>query len=378
MHIPMADPSRQYALLRDELEPALIRLASSGQYIGGDEVRLWEEELGAYLGVTPAGVISCANGTDALEIAYQTIGLVAGDEVIMPSANYVASAEAALRLGLRPVWADISGGGAQAFNVDPDDIYLTSLLSERTRALVGVNLYGHPVDAERLQAFCRRHGLIFIEDNAQGLGGTTPTGKRMGSLGDISTISFFPTKPLGCLGDGGAIITSRPEWVERARMLARHGQTGKYQYHLVGRNSRLDALQAGVLRIKLRHLASFVDSTRAIARYYLDTLSNRGLELPDRDLLGYSTFHQFTLCLPDGTDRDALLTAMRNAGIALQLYYPEPLHATQLYSQLGTQHTPLLRTEHSARTMLSLPIFPLMSLEESEQVAKIFILHFTL
>lgn len=368
MQIPMADPARQYAWLRDELEPTLLHLAASGRYIGGSEVQLFEQELGSYLGIDGNGVISCANGTDALEIAYQAIGLKPGDEVIIPSINYVASAEAALRLGLVPVWADVAGQGPQAFNIDSSPEILTALLSPRTRALVGVNLYGHPVDAPRLRDFCHTHGLIFIEDNAQGLGGTTNTGQPMGMLGDISTISFFPTKPLGCMGDGGAIVTRCPEWASRARMIASHGQTGKYAYQLVGRNSRLDALQAAVLRIKLRHLAQLVESTRSIAGIYMSGLANRGLSLPDPSLMGHSAWHQFTLHLPPRMDRDALMQAMRQAGIALQLYYPEPIHSTRLYQPLGIERGSLDRTLHLSKQMLSLPIFPLMSTEEAYTV----------
>lgn len=368
----MADPSRQYLLLRDEINTALDRLLSSGQYIGGGQVALFEQELAHCLGIPDRGVVSCGNGTDALELAYRVAELKAGDEVIMPSFNYVASAEAALRLGLVPVWADVNEHGTQMYNIDTRAEALEPLLSERTRAIVGVNLYGHAVDAPALRAFADAHGLVFIEDNAQGLGGQTAQGVSLGTLGDIATVSFFPTKPLGCMGDGGALITRHRHWAERVRALANHGQYHKYSYQYVGMNSRLDALQASILRIKLQYLDSFVASTRQIARYYIDQLSRlEGFLMPHVCLLTTSTFHQFTCLLPEHIDRDRLIKYFLEHDIQLQLYYPEPLHLTNLYASLGVQRVALKSTEHLSRRMLSLPIYPLMTTDEAERVVEV-------
>lgn len=369
----MADPARQYQLLRDEINTILANLLASGQYIGGEQVAHFEQELAIYLGLPSGGVVSCANGTDALELAYRVVGLEAGDEVIMPSFNYVASAESAVRLGLVPIWADVMGCGEQMYNIEVRPSELETLLSERTRALVGVNLYGHPIEAQMLRTFAHEHGLILIEDNAQGLGGKTHNDVSLGALGDIATTSFFPTKPLGCMGDGGALMTANAEWAARARSLANHGQSCKYNYHYVGMNSRLDALQAAVLRVKLRYLDEFVSSTRRIAEYYMNELEDLPeLELPSRTLLTTSTFHQFTCLLSKGIDRDRVMTTFRDHGIQLQLYYPAPIHSTLLYATLGVQRSDLEQTEYLSKRMLSLPIFPLMTLEEAREVLDVF------
>lgn len=366
--ITHADPGRQYRHLQSELDEALQRVLDSGQYIGGQEVSALEHELSAYLSIPHGTVATCANGTDALGLAYETIELMPGDEIIMPSMNYVASAEAAVRRGLVPVWADVHPSGPYSYTIESDEVYLRSLLSPRTRAIVGVNLYGHAIDAGRLGAFAERHNLTLIEDNAQGMGGRDHTGRPMGRLGAIGTTSFFPTKPLGCMGDGGAIVSTRTDWIARARELANHGQTAKYDYHRVGTNSRLDTLQATILRVKLRHLDELTRTARAIAHTYTEALEPLGVVCPPRALLECATWHQYTILLPEGVDRTALISAMTEAGIPLRLYYPEPLHATSLYRELGVLRGALPHTETIARHMLQLPIYPLMRHEEAQYV----------
>lgn len=372
----MADPARQYQLLSKELDAAVCRLLASGQYIGGEAVEAFEAELAEFLGLEPWSVISCANGTDALELAYEAVGLRSGDEVIIPTHNYVAAAEAALRLGLVPVWADCAGerGGEQCFNLNVD--ILEQLISPRTRAVVAVNLYGMPIDAPRLKAFCRAHRLVLIEDNAQGMGGYAQVNDElipMGRLGDISTTSFFPTKPLGCAGDGGAIITERADWAERARCLARHGQREKYDYHLVGRNSRLDAIQAAILRIKLRHLSRFVEQTRSIAEQYTEALSGiKGLTLPSCSE-HLPTYHQYTLLLDEERNREAIRSGLIEAGIASGLYYPKPLHRYEVYAARSVVRGDLWRSQDISRRMLSLPIFPLMQDDEVSYIIQQFL-----
>lgn len=373
MRIPMADPARQYQLLLGELDTAVCCLLASGQYIGGEAVEAFEAELAEFLGLSPASVVSCANGTDALELAYEAVGLRSDDEVIIPTHNYVAGAEAALRLGLVPVWADCVGvqGAEQCYNLDVDA--LPSLLSPRTRAVVAVNLYGMPIDVPRLRAFCRAHDLILIEDNAQGMGGYAHIAGElipMGRLGDISTTSFFPTKPLGCAGDGGAIITERLDWAARARCLARHGQGEKYDYRMVGRNSRLDAVQAEILRIKLHHLPEFVEQTRRIAQRYTEALKDiEGLSLPTSSE-HLSTCHQYTLLLDEGKSRETVRSGLIEAGIASGLYYPKPLHQYEVYATRSVVRGELHRSEDVSCRMLSLPIFPLMQDDEVSYVAQ--------
>lgn len=367
--LPMADPKRQYLYLREEIDQTTSHLLASGTYIGGEEVACLEAELADYLGLPQGGVVGCGNGTDALEIAYQAVGLEAGDEVIVPSMSYVAPAEAALRLGLCPVWVDVAGEGDQRFNISPSEVHLSALISPRTRALVGVNMYGYPVDTESIRSFCRQHSLIFIEDNAQGLGGCDIQGSPQGTLGDIATTSFFPTKPLGCMGDGGAVLTANKDWAERARMIANHGQQAKYSYQIVGKNSRLDALQAAILRVKLRHLDWLVSNARRIASLYIEALSAyEHLCLPTTALIERSSGYLFTLCLPPHIDRASLIAYLRAQGIALQLYYPDPLHTAPLYRSCGIQRAPLTHTEALASRHLSLPTFPLMTGAEAEHV----------
>lgn len=372
MRIPMAAPARQYQFLREELDTAVLSSLASGNYIGGEAVQILERELANFLGLEEWGVVSCANGTDALEIAYEAVGLEAGDEVLVPTHNYVAAAEAARRLGLIPVWADCGGihAGAQCFNIDLDSLEV--LITPRTRALIAVNLYGMPVEATALKAFCRAHNLVFIEDNAQGLGGYAQSVDEivpMGRLGDISTTSFFPTKPLGCAGDGGAIFTDNPHWAARARCIARHGQSDtKYDYQMVGRNSRLDALQAEILRIKLAYLPHFVRLNQEIAQRYTEGLANlSSLNLPT-SYQHSPTFHQYTLILDDSVDRELIRQALIAHGIASGLYYPQPLHQYTVYAARSIIRGSLEHSEYISRHMLSLPIFPLMTDTEVDYV----------
>lgn len=363
----MADPVRQYQFLREELDAAVQHVLGSGQYIGGASVSAFERELAEYLGLSAESVISCANGTDALELAYEAIGLEASDEVIIPAHNYVAAAESAVRLGLIPVWADATGeGGGQCYNIDPNA--LEGLISPKTKALVAVNLYGLPIDALRLKAFCHEHHLFLVEDNAQGLGGFADVSGQsvpMGLLSDISTTSFFPTKPLGCAGDGGAIVTTNLLWAERARCLARHGQAEKYDYRMVGRNSRLDAIQAEILRIKLKHLPEFVQMQQQTAKTYTEALrGDARLTLPMCEAGASPTYHQYTLLLDEGLDRERIRLGLIERGVASGLYYPKPLHWYEVYSKRSLVRSSLSRSEDISRRMLSLPIFPLMTDEE--------------
>ncbi len=388
----MADPKRQYQALKTELDTAVSNVLSSGQYILGQEVANFEESLASYLGLQAENVMTCGNGTDALRITYEAIGLEAGDEVIMPSFNYVASAESALQLGLVPVWTDINGlengkQSPQTFNISCDSDYLKSLLSPKTKALVGVNLYGNPLEANKLKAFCYEHNLILIEDNAQGLGrinnSPIPTGENTccwlrhkedytnassSLLGDITTTSFFPTKPLGCFGDGGAVFSSNKEWIAKARSIARHGQGKKYDYQRRGINSRLDTIQAGILEVKLKHLDDFVKQTRAIAERYMEALQNSKLILPSTSLLDTSTFHQFTLLLDESLDREAVRHELIKRGIASALYYPEPLHLNKFYKEQGIQRGSLDNSKKLSRQMLSLPIYPYLGEEEQDYI----------
>lgn len=368
--IEMSGVKRQYLDLEEEICAAIARVSSSGRYIGGKEVLLFEEALAAYLGLPTGGVVGCANGSDALRLAMQAIGLTAGDKILLPTSNYVAALEAACSLGLEPIWVDSAlEDPSQRYNIEFRPERLEKYLQPGMKAMVVVNLYGVPAAYHELRSFAQRHQIIIIEDNAQGMGGLYqwPDGRRspLGSLGDIAITSFFPTKPLGGMGDGGAVMTNRLDWAERVRSLSNHGQKERYRYQYIGCNSRLDALQAAVLRIKLPHLDRRIEQTAAIAQRYNEAFAVLPLEvLPLTEGQRYS-YHQYPLLLEPSHSRDSLRQQLQMAGISSQLYYPELLHQIALYqsySPLQEPSCPLAEERH--RGTLFLPLYP--ELEEVE------------
>lgn len=367
-HIPQFDPRRIYLFLREEIDQAVSEVLDSGTYIGGEAVGHFEQQLASFVGEGKEyRAVSCANGTDALALALSLSRLKPGDEVLMPSHTYVAAAEMAVSQGLIPVWVDVEKEG---YNVDPDPEHLEACMSRRTKAMVAVNIYGMPAAWPRLKDFCHNHGLLLIEDNAQGLGGSLD-GKALGSWGDVSTLSFFPTKPLGCMGDGGAVLGPSSDDMQRIAMLARHGQQGKYNYIEPGRNSRLDALQAAILSVKLRYLSQMQHFVRVIARSYAEALSDiEGLLLPQCSLLpnAQPSWHLFTIRVLGG-QRDALRAFLSDRRIAAGLYYPAPLHRVPCYARIASPYSsPCIETDRLSEEILSLPIFPLMREEECERV----------
>lgn len=370
--IPQFDPKRIYLRFRSEIDDVVGNILAGGQYIGGQAVAQFEEHLADYL--FPPGeacrVVSCANGTDALDLAFCAAGLQAGDEVLMPSHTYVAAVEMAVGRKLVPVWVDVQPDG---YNMESDPEILFRHIGPRTKALVVVNMYGMPADWSRLQSFCREHRLLLIEDNAQGLGGSV-AGKRLGSFGDLSTQSFFPTKPLGCMGDGGGIAGRNLDLMDRVASLARHGQGEKYHYLEVGRNSRLDALQAAILQFKLTCLLDCLDSTKAVAAFYAEALSGiEGLVLPQQYLREgeEASWHLYTVRVRGGR-RDFLRERLLNEGIAAGLYYPQPLHRVPCYARHASEHSSRCRlTDLLHSEILSLPIFPFMEEREYARVADV-------
>lgn len=378
--IPLVNLKRHFAALQNELQEAAYRVLASGRYIGGEEVEAFESELAQFLRLSPEAVISCGNGTDALLIAYLTAGLRPGDEVIMPTHNYVAAAEAALLIGLKPVWADLTEVTDRhvSFAMCTDPHYLLTLCSPRTKALVAVNLYGMPAITPQLKDFCQKRGLCLIEDNAQGMGGCSVTtdGKVVptGTLGDIVTTSFFPTKPLGGMGDGGAVIVpNNRQWQERAKQIARHGQAGRYDYRLIGMNSRLDALQAALLRVQLAHLPERLERVYQIARRYDEAWSeNEFLKLEQpygREQGATSAYYLYTLWMSPHR-RDAVMQYLSQSGIESRIYYPQLLHQIPIYRD-ATQNTlqyPHAQLAHDG--MLSIPIDPYQTPEETSFVIK--------
>lgn len=366
MRIPLVNLPEEHSPYQAELDRGIRRVVASGGYIGGEEVRAFEEELAYYLGLEPWSVISCGNGSDALLLALAALDLPRGGEVIIATHNYVAAAEAVCHLGLRPVWADVmpspSSEGRVSFQMNGSLDYLESLRTPRTVALIAVNMYGMPCPADELTHFCELHQIPWIEDNAQGMGGigemasgvTAPLGTRA----TIGTTSFFPTKPLGCMGDGGAAFVPHDQQLaERLRQLANHGQRTRYQYERCGYNSRLDALQAAVLRVKLRHLDEANRQRSALADVYDKFLAGIPMvRRPWRSEGLPEALYLYTICVPSDK-RDGLLDELRSAGIDARVYYPQMLHQIAAYNA-GSSEASCPVAEELQKTMLSLPIAP--------------------
>jgi dTDP-4-amino-4,6-dideoxygalactose transaminase len=325
-------------------------------FIQGPAVGQFAAELGAYLG--GAHVIPCANGTDALTLALMSLNLPAGAEVIVPAFTYVATLEAAALLGLRPVLVDVL---PDTFNIDPAAV--RAALSPRTGAVVAVHLFGQCADLEELLSVCQAAGVALIEDNAQALGATftfaNGTTSHAGTVGEVGTTSFFPSKNLGCLGDGGALFTRNAARAQLLQQLANHGQSQKYHHQRIGLNSRLDTLQAAVLRVKLRHLPAAQAARQAVAARYdaaLDAIS--GLHIPVRDVRSTHVFHQYTLRIEGDGRRDALQRHLRQHGVPSAVYYPLPVHQQPAYEYLGYQLGQFPVAEQLCQQVLSLPVHP--------------------
>ncbi len=379
MRIPLVNLPKEHSTYQAELDRGIRRVVASGGYIGGEEVRAFEEELAYYLGLEPWSVISCGNGSDALLLALAALELPRGGEVIVATHNYVAAAEAVCHLGLRPVWADVmpspNSDGRVSFQMNGSLDYLESLRTPRTVALIAVNMYGMPCPADELTHFCKRHQIPWIEDNAQGMGGVVEkvsgclrTPIPLGTRATIGTTSFFPTKPLGCMGDGGAAFVPHDQLLaERLRQLANHGQHTRYQYEQCGYNSRLDALQAAVLRVKLGHLDEANRRRRLLADRYDELLADLPMvKRPWRSGDQPEALYLYTICVPSDK-RDGLLNELRTAGIDARVYYPQMLHQIAAY-RADSSEASCPVAEALQQTMLSLPIAPTTT---SEQISEI-------
>ena len=352
--IPMVDLVGQHARIQSELDQALLRASHQAAYIQGPDVAAFAGELSAYLG-EGVHTIPCANGTDALQIALMALGLQPGDEVITATFTYVATAEVIALLGLTPVLVD----------VDPDTFALNldqvrSAITPRTKAIVPVHLYGQGVAMESLLAIAAERGIPVVEDTAQALGAryTLSDGRSMalGTLGTIGCTSFFPSKNLGCMGDGGALFTRDAALAEKIRMIANHGQKVKYRHDVVGCNSRLDTLQAAVLRVKLRQLDEYAAARqRAAARYDAGLAGLAGIQTPTRRLESTHVYHQYTLRVAD-QQRDALAEHLKADGIPTMIYYPLPLHRQLAYQSKRYSDQSFPVADQLCAEVLSLPM----------------------
>jgi dTDP-4-amino-4,6-dideoxygalactose transaminase len=349
--IPIADPVAEYRELAAEIDEAMRRVMASGRYILGPEGTALEAEIAARTGAAHA--VGLNSGTDALHLALRAAAIGAGDEVIMPSFTFIATAEAASYCGARPVFADIDPA---SFCIDPRS--MERCLTPRTRAVIAVHLYGQCAAMDEISEFCRQNRLTLVEDCAQALGAAR-AGRPAGSWGDFGCYSFYPTKNLAAAGDAGMVTAKSAAHAERLRMLRHHGSRKTYHHEILGYNSRLDELQAALLRVKLKHLDRFNAARAAIAARYGESLRNLDLVQPTGGP-GH-IWHQYTV---RSRKRDALRAALDQAGVASMIYYPVPSHRQPLYAgDSAGAHLP--QTEAAAAEVLSLPIFP--HLDEAQQ-----------
>jgi len=351
--IQMVDLVGQYSKIKQEVDQAVLGVMQSAQFINGPEVKALEQELASYLDVKHT--IGCANGTDALQIAMMALDLKPGDEVITPSFTFVATVEVVALLGLHPVFAEVLPG---TYNIDPEDI--KRKITPRSKAIVPVHLFGQTADMAAIMAIAKEHGLYVIEDNCQAVGSdyTFPDGsvKKAGTIGNVGTTSFFPSKNLGCYGDGGAIFTNDDALAKRIRQVCNHGSEVRYYHDVVGVNSRLDSIQAAILRIKLKRMAEYNAARNDAADYYDQAFAGmEHVHTPQRSPDSTHVFHQYTLRITGG-HRDALRSHLEKNGVPAMIYYPVPLHLQKAYEGYGIKRGDLRITEMLMDEVLSLPM----------------------
>lgn len=349
-NIQMVDLQGQYKRLQAEIDEAIQKVLQEAQFIKGPQVGRFEEEISLYLG--SKHTIGVANGTDALQICLMALELEPGDEVLLPTFTYVATAEVIALLKLRPVLVDVC---KDSMNIEVDR--LDNFLSKKTRAIVPVHLFGQGAHMKPLLEWANKNNIWVIEDNAQSLGASFYAwdggeSKMAGTLGHMGITSFFPSKILGAFGDGGAIFTQDTVLADKIRQIANHGQREKYIHERVGVNSRLDTLHAAVLSAKLKHIDQFISRRQAAAAMYDALLKDSDLILPHRSPWSSHVFHQYTLQLPKGMDRERVRAQLMEAGIPTMVYYPLPLHRQKAYAQEGF----FPHAEELCQTVLSLPM----------------------
>lgn len=360
-NIPPFDVTRQYKLIGDEIGVAALKVLQSGYYIGGEQVTGFEEQFANYLGVS--SVLGCNSGTDALFLALRALDIGLGDEVITTPFTFIATSETIVAVGAKPVFVDID---PQTYNLDVKQI--EAAITPQTKAIIPVHLFGQPVDMTTLMEIAQSHNLWVIEDCAQATGAEWG-GKKVGNIGQIGCFSFYPTKNLGACGDGGALTTNDNAIAAKVKMLRDHGRSGQYYYEENGVNSRLDALQAAILEIKLAHLNNWNQQRQQIADNYQRLLSSiPQIQLPQALPGGKSVWNQYTIRIIN-QNRDQVRTALQAQGIRSGVYYPLPLHLQPVYQYLGYQLGDLPISEQYSREVLSLPMFPELSFNEQQQIA---------
>lgn len=361
--LQMVDTKSQYHKIKDEVDSAVIAVMESSQFIGGKVVSRFAENLSKYH--RNNFVIPCANGTDALQIAMMALDLKPGDEVITPSFTYIATVEVAALLNITPVFVDVD---PKTFCIDPAAI--EKAITPKTKAIVPVHLYGHAANMEAIMEIAHKYSLFVIEDNAQAIGNNYQfrdgSSKKTGTIGHIGCTSFYPSKNLGAFGDGGAIFTDDEKLAGRMLMIASHGQSRKYYHDIVGCNSRLDAMQAAILDIKLKHLDEYISARRSVADFYDKAFEGCSeITVPFKASDNNHVFHQYTILL-NGIDRDNLHVELAEMGIPSMIYYPVPAHRQKMFDAFGGSKYNLPVTDWLTERVISLPVHTEMDTEQLE------------
>jgi len=362
----MVDLKQQYQKMKREIDEAVLEVLESSAFINGPQVQSFASALADYHGIKH--VIPCANGTDALQIAMMALDLKPGDEVITPSFTYIATTEVIALLKLTPVFVDVDH---KTFCIDPTAI--EKAITENTKAIVPVHLYGQSADMEKIMEIARRHNLFVIEDNAQAIGCdfyfSDGSIRKTGTIGTVGTTSFFPSKNLGAYGDGGAMLTNDDGLANKLRMVANHGQSKRYYHDMVGCNSRLDTIQAAILEIKLRYLDEYINARRAVADFYDSAFKNNSrLTTPYRSNNSRHVFHQYTLLL-EGINRDELHQFLAANGVPSMIYYPVPAHRQQMFASYNSSDIDLPVTDSLTEKVISLPIHTEMEEDQLQLIA---------
>lgn len=361
--IPLLDLKKQYESIKEEIDQRVIDVLESGRFILGPEVKSLEEEVARFCQVAYA--VGVASGTDALELALRALGVSAGDEVITTPFTFVATTEAITQVGAKVVFADID---LETYNIDLEKV--KEKITNKTKAIIPVHLYGQPCEIEKIMAIAQKHDLKVIEDCAQAIGAEYH-GKRIGSFSDIGCFSFFPSKNLGGYGDGGMIVTNNEEVADKIRMLRVHGSKNKYFHLIEGRNSRLDEIQAGILRIKLKYLASWNDKRAERANTYTKVFAENGLSdtvVTPKAVEGTKhVYHLYVVRLPK---RDELLEFLKKNEIFAAVHYPVPLHLQEVHKETGYKEGDFVNSEKAAREIISLPLYPELTDEQITTVVK--------
>lgn len=363
--IQMVDLQGQYLRLKPEIDNAMQEVITHSSFINGPQVKQFIEELGAYLNIPY--VIPCGNGTDALQIALTALNLHPGDEVIVPAFTYVAAVEVIALLGLTPVLVDVDD---RTFNINTSQI--EEAVSERTKAIIVVHLFGQSCDMDPVMKLASKYGLYVVEDNAQSIGADSvfpdESVKKAGTIGHIGTTSFFPSKPLACYGDGGAMMTADPELAERLRMIANHGQKQKYQHQIIGCNSRLDTLQAAVLSVKLKYISAFNKKRQDVAeRYDKALLEKEGIICPLKSNCSTHVYHQYTIQVAE-KERASFQHYLKEKGIPTMIYYPLPIHEQEAFKSLVCIPGSVDAATRLSRSVVSLPIHTEMTTEQQDYI----------